>query len=161
LIVVGVVAFLLGRGGGDNGNRSAALATPPAVTQTTTVSRPQRTQHTPRKTKTAPPVPAPAPPPVSAPTSANGGWPAGTSAYTVIIASQSTSSQASEFVQRARAAGLPNTGTLYSSDHSSLRPGYWVAFTGVYSSEAEANGARDRARAAGFGVAYTRYVSAN
>ena len=50
---------------------------------------------------------------------------------------------------RARAArkkGLPQVGVLDSSRYASLHPGYWVVFSGVYTSEAEATSALEDAR---------------
>ena len=42
----------------------------------------------------------------------------------------------------------PRVGVLDSSRFASLRPGYWMTFTGRYQSEAEATGSLRRARAA-------------
>ena len=49
--------------------------------------------------------------------------------------------------QQARAHGLPRVGVLDSGTIASLHPGYWVVFTGVYDSEAEATSHLLRARA--------------
>ncbi len=38
-------------------------------------------------------------------------------------------------------------GVLDSSRYASLHPGYWIVFSGVYSSEAEATSALEDARA--------------
>ena len=61
--------------------------------------------------------------------------------------------------QRAINAGLPEVGVLNSSDYSSLNPGYYATFTGIYDSENEAEGALPRARSSGFPLAYTRRVA--
>jgi hypothetical protein len=50
--------------------------------------------------------------------------------------------------QQARAQGLRQVGVLDSSVFASLRPGYWMAFTGKYQTEAEATSVLRRARAA-------------
>jgi hypothetical protein len=50
--------------------------------------------------------------------------------------------------QQARAKGLRQVGVLDSSSFASLRPGYWMAFTGKYETEAEATSVLRRARAA-------------
>ena len=47
----------------------------------------------------------------------------------------------------ARAEDLQEVGVLDSSRYASLHPGYWIVFSGVYSSEAEATSALDDARA--------------
>ena len=46
----------------------------------------------------------------------------------------------------ARRASTP-VGVLDSSRYASLHPGYWVVFSGVYASEAEATSALEHARA--------------
>ena len=46
--------------------------------------------------------------------------------------------------QRAIGSGL-NPGVLYGSNFGSLRPGYWVVFSGVYATQSDA--ARSAARA--------------
>ena len=93
---------------------------------------------------------------------ASGTWPSGTSGWTVVLASVAESqgrAEADSIAQRATAAGLPQVGVLDSSDFSSLRPGYWVTYSGVYAAEAEARGALPRAQAAGFPAAYPRRVA--
>ena len=47
---------------------------------------------------------------------------------------------------RARAReGLPQVGVLDSSRYASLHPGYWIVFSGVYATEAEATSALEDA----------------
>ena len=50
--------------------------------------------------------------------------------------------------QQAGSAGCATVGVLDSSQFASLRPGYWMTFTGRYGSEAEATGSLRRARVA-------------
>lgn len=64
-------------------------------------------------------------------------WPAGTSGWTVIVASDTTESGARAAASRLQAQGQPG-GVLFSSDHPPLRPGYWVAFSGTYTTRDEA-----------------------
>jgi hypothetical protein len=97
----------------------------------------------------------------TAPAGVIGEWPAGTTGFTIVLASVEASrgrAAADEVAQRAAGAGLPQTGVLDSSAYSSLRPGYWVAFSGVYSTLAEAQAALAQARAAGFPLAYVREI---
>jgi serine/threonine protein kinase len=95
----------------------------------------------------------------STPTAPRGGdWPRSTDGYTVVLASTTSRSEAERRVADARAAGL-SPGILNSSDHSSLHPGYWVAFDGVFGSLADARREQAIARRAGFTDAYTRHVS--
>ena len=88
-------------------------------------------------------------------------WPAGEDGYTVVLRSTPTSQgrgAAESTAQQARSSGLPEVGILESSDFSSLNPGYYVVFTGVYDTQNEAEAALPRARSAGFSTAYVREV---
>jgi hypothetical protein len=91
-----------------------------------------------------------------------GTWPPGQPGYTVVLASVSEAqgrSEADSVAQRATAAGLPQVGVLRSADFSSLRPGWWVVYSGVYGTDAEARAALPQAQAAGFASAYPRRVA--
>jgi hypothetical protein len=90
---------------------------------------------------------------------AQGDWPSATAAWTVIVASDTSQHEAQAAVQDASRAGLAETGVLLSNEHSSLRPGYWVAFSGVLNHE-QALARQTQARSSGFTTAYARYVSA-
>jgi hypothetical protein len=48
--------------------------------------------------------------------------------------------------EEARRKGLRRVGVLDSSRYASLRPGYWMMFSGRYPSEADATGSLRRAR---------------
>ena len=48
---------------------------------------------------------------------------------------------------------------LNSSDYSSLNPGFYVTFTGVYATQSQAEGGLANARSKGFPTAYTRRVA--
>lgn len=78
-------------------------------------------------------------------------WPTDQDGWTVALASIPQSSGRAVAVGRARTArtrGLPQVGVLDSSRYASLHPGYWIVFTGVYASEAEATSALETARRA-------------
>ena len=60
---------------------------------------------------------------------------------------------------KARTNGLPQVGILNSSDFSSLNPGYYVTFSGIYDTQSQANAALPNARSKGFPTAYVREVS--
>ena len=65
-------------------------------------------------------------------------------------------------VSRARdasRAGLLQVGVLDSSQYSSLHPGYYVVFSGIYDSRAEADRARSNAVGKGFELAYAREIT--
>ncbi len=68
-------------------------------------------------------------------------WPAGDDGWTIALATLPQTGGRRVAVARARVAakrGLAPVGILDSSQYASLHPGYWVVFTGVYGSEAEA-----------------------
>jgi hypothetical protein len=76
-------------------------------------------------------------------------WPAGDDGWTVVLASLPQTGGRRVATGRAvaaRRAGLTAVGILDSSQYASLHPGYWVVFTGVYGSEAEATSALQPAR---------------
>lgn len=76
-------------------------------------------------------------------------WPAGTEGWTVVLGSFPQTggrATAEAKARRARARGLTQVGVLDSSRYASLHPGYWVVFSGVYASEAEATSTLERAR---------------
>lgn len=89
-------------------------------------------------------------------------WPMSKDGFTVVLKSVPTSngrSQAEAAADKARTNGLSQVGILNSSDFSSLNPGYYVTFTGIYDTESQANAALPNARSKGFPTAYVREVS--
>jgi hypothetical protein len=90
---------------------------------------------------------------VGGPTSGGGkivDWPAGQEGWTLTLASlpQTGGKEAAlQRAHRARKHGLRTVGVLDSSRYASLHPGYWVVFTGVYTTEAEATSDLEGARA--------------
>jgi hypothetical protein len=95
-------------------------------------------------------------------TGSNVTWPMSKDGFTVVLKSVPTSngrSQAEAAADKARTNGLSQVGILNSSDFSSLNPGYYVTFTGIYDTESQANAALPNARSKGFPTAYAREVS--
>jgi hypothetical protein len=89
-------------------------------------------------------------------------WPPGEDGWTVALASLPQTGGrrvALARARKARAHGLPQVGVLDSSRYASLHPGYWIVFTGVYSSEAEATSALEAARKSSRAAAVRRVVS--
>ncbi|MFN2628287.1 MAG: hypothetical protein ABR569_06590 [Gaiellaceae bacterium] len=89
-------------------------------------------------------------------------WPAGKSGYTVVLESVPTTggrALAVDRARRARATGLQEVGVLSSSNYSSLHPGYYVVFAGVYGSGSQASSAVAVARSKGFQDAYQIQVT--
>ena len=134
---------------------------PTTAPETATVALPT----VPTGTPTGPPVTPTAPPPATTtapPPGSLTAWPAGRSGHTVVLQSIPKSAGRALAVSRARAAtrsGLPQVGVLDSSRYSSLHPGYYVVFSGIYDSHAEAERARSTASAKGFGAAYAREIT--
>jgi hypothetical protein len=90
------------------------------------------------------------------------GWPAGRSARTVVVASLPTTTGRQAALRHARAAiaaGLPRVGILDSSEFASLRPGYFVVFSGIYETEDDALDAVDAAQSRGYPRAYEREIT--
>ena len=78
-------------------------------------------------------------------------WPAGEDGWTIVLASVPQAEGRRIAVARARQArarGLATVGIIDSSRYASLHPGYWVVFSGIYASQAEATSALERARRA-------------
>ena len=75
--------------------------------------------------------------------SADAEWPAGKSGWTVVLASDSSESDAREKADGFAADGISGVGVLDSDDFSTLKHGFWVVFAGEYDSQSEAADALD------------------
>ena len=76
-------------------------------------------------------------------------WPSGEDGWTIALASLPQTGGRASALARAKSArrkGLDEVGVLDSSRYASLHPGYWIVFSGVYASEAEATSALEDAR---------------
>lgn len=162
-------AILIGASNGGGGSTLVATTggsahVPSTPSATATVALPTVPSGTP--TTTAPTAPTTAPPATTSPRPPSSGglitWPAGRNGYTVVLESIPTSGGRSFAVARAGAAarsGLPQVGVLDSGSFSSLHPGYFVVFSGVYDSNAAAATHVSQAETAGFTSPYTRRVT--
>jgi hypothetical protein len=68
-------------------------------------------------------------------------WPPSQNGYTIVIASLPTSGGRELAVRKAREAlrsDLPEVGVLDSGEFSSLHPGYYVVFSGIYADQRSA-----------------------
>jgi hypothetical protein len=104
---------------------------PTTPTDVTTLTTPTFTSPTTTPTFTTP---------TTTPTTPSSGadtWPDGTSGWTVILASTTSQSDATAFRDQVRGTGR-SAGLIDSSLYATLEPGYWVVWTGVYSSRTEA-----------------------
>jgi len=89
-------------------------------------------------------------------------WPEGKSGFTNVLESLPLAAGQAGAAARARAAkraGLPAVGVLVSSQYSSLHPGYYVVFSGIYGTQSEASAAVSSAHAHGFPDAYQTRVT--
>lgn len=89
-------------------------------------------------------------------------WPKGRNGWTLVLVSIPTSSGRQAALARAQQAldaGLTQVGVIDSSGYSSLHPGYYVIFSGVYPSLSEAQAAASKAAAAGYGNTYARRIT--
>jgi hypothetical protein len=116
---------------------------------------------TPAPTPPAGATPTPTPSPGASATPAAPGtfaeWPAGQTAYTVIMWSADTRQEAQTKAQAFQTAGATTLGILHSDDFASLRPGYWVVFSGTYDDLKQAQDAATAAQATAPG-AYAKQV---
>jgi hypothetical protein len=167
LAVAGATAaIVLSDAGAENSTivatEGGAPHSPTTAPPTTTVALPT----VPSGTPTGPPATPTAPPPATTTAPQPGAltsWPAGQSGYTVVLESIPTGSGGRGLaLERARAAsraGLPQVGILDSSEYSSLHPGYYVVFSGIYSARGDADRAQSAANAKGFQAAYVRQIT--
>lgn len=85
-------------------------------------------------------------------------WPAGTAAFTVVLAETPDETDARTRASAAVGGGLP-VGVLDTDGYPTLEPGMWVLFTGRYETRAEAAEEAARYVVAGFPEAEAAYVS--
>lgn len=164
LVVVGVgLSWVALREPADDGAQTTATDTVPTQTQPTDTVP---TDTVPTDTVPTDTVPTDTMPTDTMPTdtgSATGDWPAGLSAWAVIIASkdqaQFAESDARAIADEAAAAGVLQTGVLDSSAYPSLNPGYWAVYSGPYETQAEAEQAAANIRTQGYPEAYAREVT--
>jgi hypothetical protein len=164
IAIAGATAAILLTDAGSGNSTIVATAggsphTPTTAPETATVTLPSvSTAPGPPSTPSTPPPPtttAPAPGSLTA-------WPAGRSGFTVILESIPTSAGQPLALARARAAsraGLPQVGVIDSGRYSSLHPGYYVVFSGVYTSRGQAEAGRAAAAEKGFRLAYSREIT--
>jgi hypothetical protein len=126
-----------------------------------TVAAPPTTAPT-EPTTTAPPTTEPTTPATTEkpkPTLVE--WPASQNGYTVVIASIPTSAGRAIAIRKAREvlrSGLSEVGVADSGEFSSLHPGYYVVFSGIYDDQSSALGAVPRVQRL-YPAAYIRQIS--
>jgi hypothetical protein len=155
LTAVATVAAIVVSGEGESAVRTIVATAPPPTARPTP---PTATAFQP--TTTAPAATATATPPRKQTRPIE--WPDGRSAHTVVVGSVPTTRGREAALRLARAAiraGLPRVGTLESSEFASLRPGYFVVFSGSYETEDEAVAAVEAAQSRGYPRAYEREIT--
>jgi hypothetical protein len=154
------VAIELGGNSTPSGETTAvALTPPPAPTTAPLPAAPERTSSSPTTT-----TPTTHTTTTTTPATKNGhfAWPAGRNGWTIVLFSYPViggTAAPGATAARAAQAGLPEVGVLDSNEYSSLHPGYYVVFSGIYSSAGEAETALRTAHATGFASAYTRQIT--
>ena len=160
-----VIAALAGLGAGafvshDTSGAQYVDRTSPVGEVSSTIAPPETTTGaTPPPTGTAT---QPPPPPPRAAAGTPKDWPTGQSGYTVILQSLPTTNGRAFAIAQARAAlhaGVPDVGIIDSSQYSSLHPGYYVLFSGVFHSFDDASTAVTTAQSHGFQRAYARRIT--
>jgi cell division septation protein DedD len=138
------------------------------VTATSPFGPPPATTAPPASATTAPTAPTQtgtqptAPRQTPAPSVTLKTWPAGKSGWTVVLASLPTANGRAFALAQARAAehsGLEAVGIIDSSQYASLHPGYYVLFSGVYTSFDDANTAATTAQSRGYRRAYAKRIT--
>jgi hypothetical protein len=85
-------------------------------------------------------------------------WPVGLDGWTVVLNRFKIESQAYSAAQKSLASGL-HVGVLDTSDHPSMRAGYWVVFSGRYPNRATARPVAAKLVGAGYASAHARQVA--
>ena len=75
--------------------------------------------------------------PVTPPADPIDEWPVGRDGWTVFVSSVTDGAEAQGTKDRVQALG-EEAGLLFSSNYQGLRAGYWVVYSGIYSTRAEA-----------------------
>jgi hypothetical protein len=153
--VLGAVAAIVASGGGASSVRTiVATESTPTTTRTQTAQEPTPgTTTAPRATETGA-RPSRQTGPVT--------WPRDRSGHTVVVGSVPVTSGREAALRQARAAiraGLHAVGVLESSQFASLRPGYYVIFSGFYRTVDGAQAAVETAQKNGYRRAYEREVT--
>lgn len=80
-----------------------------------------------------------------------------TPTFVAVVSSEVDRTTAGAMVDELSERGY-DSGLLHSDDHTSLEPGFWVAYVGPFPDSAEAQSATERLVADGYASAYPRCV---
>lgn len=148
-VIVGLVALALGAAGGVAISSAVHTKTKNKTIVTSSAPAPAPAARAPVAPVAPPAAPAPAPLAI---------WPAGTRAYTVVLATNRAQAPATVKAREAISRGIP-AGVLRSADHPGPPPGLFVVFAGQYKTSAEARSQADGFAARGFPGAYPRLIT--
>jgi hypothetical protein len=150
------VAILISTGNGGPEPQLIEATGPSSISMPTTATAPTEPTTT-TETETEPMPTATEPPP--APQLVD--WPPSQNGYTVVIASLPASGGRARAISKARevlANKLPEVGVIDSGEFSSLHPGYYVVFSGIYADQRAALGGIERVQSL-YPAAYIRQIS--
>jgi hypothetical protein len=150
------VAILISRGSDDDGPEVIAATGPSSISTPTTQTLPTEPTTT-AETETEPATTATEPPPEPQLVD----WPPSQNGYTIVIASLPASGGRALAIEKARdvlATGLPEVGVIDAGEFSSLHPGYYVVFSGIYDDQREALDGIGRVQRL-YPAAYIRQIS--
>lgn len=77
--------------------------------------------------------------------------------WTVVVALKETREEAEVYTSKLQSLGLEGA-VLYSSDFSSLKPGYWVAYSGMFNNKEDAVEHSKNLKVHGFSDCYPRWI---
>jgi hypothetical protein len=147
------VAILISRGN-DEGPEVIAATGPSSISTPSTETLPTETTAE-TQSDTTPTATEPPPKPELV------DWPPSQNGYTIVIASLPASGGRAQAIKKARevlATGLPEVGVIDAGQFSSLHPGYYVVFSGVYPDQREALNGIGRVQRL-YSAAYIRQIS--
>lgn len=156
-VVAGVVSAVWVADGSSSANETIVATTVATSIQDTTTA-PEPATTTTATTPTTSSKPPPPPPPPQAPVS----WPAGKSGWTIVLDSVPSPNGRAAAIAEAKQAlhvGVTQVGVLDSAGFSSLHPGYFVVFAGIYDTEAEAQSHVIDAHRHGYRGPYPRRIT--
>jgi hypothetical protein len=160
LLVAGLAGAVVIAVSNDAGGKTTLVATEPPVkgARTTTTTRPPESSTVAQST-----TPRARPRPSAPAANRLVTWPRARAGWTVVLESVPKAGDGrSVAVRTAKAAlrgGLPQVGVLDSNRFASLHPDYYVVFSGVYSSDADATRRAGRAQSNGYPKAYVRQIT--
>ncbi|HZE29000.1 MAG TPA: hypothetical protein VE055_02805 [Gaiellaceae bacterium] len=159
-IVAGVVSAVWLADDSSSANDTLVRTQAGPSTSVPTQTAPEPTTTVPTTTTTTTGTTAPPPPPPPKP--ALVAWPATKNGWTIVLDSVPTINGRAGAVGEGKQAlglGLKPVGVLDSGGFSSLHPGYFVVFFGIYGSEAEAQSHVIEAHRRGYRAPYPRRIT--